>query len=117
MATVNDKSSTDSISQNEEKSTLSAEKVSSKIRESRKANHDGESDLVTISRGELAKLKANYKGEKQFNKKEQGLSSSADTNPDQEYNKALALGCIISLDKEFVNTALEKPLKNTVTNL
>ena len=36
-------------------------------------------------------------------KKEQGLSSSGDINPRQEYNKTLALQDIISKDTDFVN--------------
>ena len=49
LAIVNDKSSTHSISQTEEKSTPSAEKVSSKIRESRKITGENMVDNVDFS--------------------------------------------------------------------
>ena len=43
--------------------------VKGNIKKSQKASPSTD-DRITISRGELAKLKANYEGEKQFNKKD-----------------------------------------------
>ena len=55
-----------SIPQNTEKSTPSAQENFDKVRRSRTAS----GDVVTISEGELAKLHANYAGEKTFAKKD-----------------------------------------------
>lgn len=63
-----DLDSTNSIPQTEEKSTVSEKKVSDNIHHSHKASSD--SDRITVTKGSLAKLKANYEGEKVFNKKD-----------------------------------------------
>ncbi len=54
-----------SISQNSEKSTPSAQEISGKVSRSRKVT----GEMVTISKGELAKLHANYAGDKVFARK------------------------------------------------
>lgn len=68
LAIINEKSSMNSIPQTEEKSTISEKKVSDNIHHSHKASAD--SDRITVTKGSLAKLKANYEGEKVFNKKD-----------------------------------------------
>ena len=68
-------------------------------------NEDGEKEYtVTISVRKSPQKNLFWIHKVMATEKEQGLSSSGDLSPQQEYNKTLALGGIISQDKENVKT-------------
>lgn len=82
LAIINDKSSNNSIQQNQKKSTISGEKISNgrnalpktdKNAAKQSTSTVADPDKIEVSRGKLDQMRANYKGDKVFYRKGRGL--------------------------------------------